>query len=161
MAPSNHATFKFMTTQLAALRPTGKSYDIADPAVAGLLVRVGPSGTKRWLFRYQWNGERTRIALGGFPEIGIAAARELALAHRSEIKRGIDPRASARPMKPPVSHRAGETYPTPALESPARSARALSASSVSGIEGPLSISNQIRATRRAFTFSPTNTSSTS
>jgi len=57
--PWNRATFKFTTMQLAALRPTGKPHDIADPAVAGLLVRVGPSGTKRWLFRYQWNGERT------------------------------------------------------------------------------------------------------
>ena len=57
-------------TRLAVLRPTGKPFDIADPAVAGLLVRVGPAGHESLLFRYQWNGERTRIALGELPEIG-------------------------------------------------------------------------------------------
>jgi integrase len=102
MPPSNRAASRFTTTHLAVLRPTGKPFDVADPAVAGLLVRVGPAGTKRWLFRYQWNGERTRIALGDFPEIGIAAARELALAHRREIKRGIDPRTSDRPYLGPA-----------------------------------------------------------
>ncbi len=87
MPPSNIAASRFTHTRLSGLRPIGKSFDVVDPAVGGLIVRVGPAGTKRWLFRYQWNGERTRIALGEFPEIGIAAAREIALAHRSDQAR--------------------------------------------------------------------------
>jgi len=83
--------------QLSALAPTGDEFDIADPAVAGLILRVGPTGTKRWLFRFRWRGERPRIALGDFPETGIAEARDLALAHRREIQRGIDPRKGERP----------------------------------------------------------------
>jgi hypothetical protein len=34
-------------SQLTALRPTGRSFDVADPAVPGLLLRIGPKGTKR------------------------------------------------------------------------------------------------------------------
>ncbi len=90
------------STQLTALRPTGKSFDVADPAVPGLLLRIGPKGTKRWLLRFKWRAERTRIALGDFPEIGLARARELAIGHRSEILRGIDPRRSSRNVATPV-----------------------------------------------------------
>ncbi len=81
---------RMSAAQLAALAPTGEEFDVVDPAVRGLILRVGPTGTKRWLFRFRWRGERPRIALGDFPETGIAEARELALAHRREIKRGID-----------------------------------------------------------------------
>jgi Arm DNA-binding domain len=88
---------RMSAAQLSSLAPTGEEFDIVDPAVAGLVLRVGPTGTKRWLFRFRWRGERPRIALGDFPETGIAEARELALAHRREIKRGIDPRRSERP----------------------------------------------------------------
>jgi hypothetical protein len=88
--------------KLSALAPTGEEFDIVDPAVARLVLRVGPTGTKRWLFRFRWRGERPRIALGDFPETGLAEARELALAHRREIKRGIDPRKSERPYLGPA-----------------------------------------------------------
>jgi hypothetical protein len=93
---------RLSVAQLSALVPTGEEFDIVDPAVAGLILRVGPTGTKRWLFRFRWRGERPRIALGDFPETGIAEARELALAHRREIKRGIDPRKSDRPYIGPT-----------------------------------------------------------
>ena len=50
---SNPGTLKFLPAQIAALNPSGKPYDVADPAVPNLLLRLGPTGTKRWLFRYQ------------------------------------------------------------------------------------------------------------
>jgi hypothetical protein len=68
---SNPGTFKF-PAQITALSPIGKSYDIADPAVPNLLLRVGPTGTKRWLFRYQWRRKQTRISIGHFPDVGLA-----------------------------------------------------------------------------------------
>jgi hypothetical protein len=88
---------RLSAAQLSALAPTGEEFDIIDPAVAGLALRVGPKGTKRWLFRFRWRGRRPRIALGDFPQTSIGEARELAVAHRGEIKRGIDPRKSERP----------------------------------------------------------------
>jgi Arm DNA-binding domain len=102
---SNPTALKFLPAQIAALKPTGKSYDLSDPAVPNLLLRVGPNGTKRWLFRYQWKKKRTRIAIGDFPEIGVAQARERAITHQNQINRGIDPRATHRPG---IAHAAGD-----------------------------------------------------
>jgi integrase len=130
---------KMSAAQLAALSPTGDEFDIADPALPGLILRVGPTGTKRWLFRFRWRGERPRIALGEFPQVGLAEARELALAHRSEIKRGIDPRTGARPTKTPASRAAHQTYPAPASQTSSGSGRVFSASLIDGGECPLSI----------------------
>jgi hypothetical protein len=92
---SNPATFKF-PAQITALTAIGKPYDVADPAVPNLLLRVGPTGTKRWLFRYQWRKKQTRISIGHFPDVGLAEARERAIVHQNQIKRGIDPRATQR-----------------------------------------------------------------
>jgi hypothetical protein len=72
-------------------------WSVADPAVPGLMLRVGPNTSKRWLLRFKWENDRTRIAIGQFPEVGIAQARECALRHRKEINDGIDPRRTARP----------------------------------------------------------------
>ena len=41
---------RMSAAQLSALAPTGEEFDIADPAVAGLVLRVGPTGTKRFVF---------------------------------------------------------------------------------------------------------------
>jgi hypothetical protein len=73
---------RFTTAALSALPITGKSYDVADPAVPGLLIRVGTGGSKRWLFRFKWKKRTSRLKIGFFPEVGIAPARERALAHR-------------------------------------------------------------------------------
>ena len=88
---------RFTTAALSALPITGQSYDVADPAVPGLLIRVGPSGSKRWLFRFKWKKRTSRLKIGFFPEVGIAPARERELAHRKELEDGIDPRRSVRP----------------------------------------------------------------
>ena len=85
---SNPTTFKF-PAQITALSPTGKSYDVADPAVPNLLLRVGPTGSKRWLFRYQWRRKQTRISIGHFPDVGLAEAREQAIKHQNQIKDGF------------------------------------------------------------------------
>lgn len=93
---SNPGTLRLFPAQISALPPRGKPYDVADPAVPNLLLRVGPTGTKRWLFRYQWKRKQTRISIGRYPDVGLAEARERAIAHQNQIRRGIDPRATER-----------------------------------------------------------------
>src|SRR5262245_9088858 len=66
--------------------------DISDPAVPGLVLRVASSGSKAWLFRFKWEGVGTRIALGKFPALGLAEARQLAMKNREWLDKGIDPR---------------------------------------------------------------------
>src|SRR5665213_4548498 len=75
------ASPRFTATQIAGLKPTGRSRDFSDPLVRGLVLRLGPTGTKRWLFRFKWNRKPSRIGLGSFPTITLAAARDSAIAN--------------------------------------------------------------------------------
>ncbi len=45
----------------------------------GLELRVKPNGGKRWVFKYQKPSDkkRTNIGFGTYPEVSLAAAREL------------------------------------------------------------------------------------
>lgn len=49
--------------------------------------------TKSWLLRYKFQGRERGMGLGPFPEIGLAAARDLAEAARTVLKLGRDPLA--------------------------------------------------------------------
>jgi len=95
--PFHRPTNRITATSVAALPARSKSYDVSDLAVVGLLLRVAPTERKSWLLRFKWNGRPSRIKIGVFPQIGIAPARELALAHRRELEDGIDPRRARRP----------------------------------------------------------------
>jgi len=59
----------------------------------GLFLRVDKSGAKRWLLRYQLNGERHDAGLGAFPAVSLAEARRLSVDMRALIQKGVDPLA--------------------------------------------------------------------
>ncbi|MBS0399804.1 MAG: DUF4102 domain-containing protein [Proteobacteria bacterium] len=65
------ASKRFTSAQIAALTGNGKKRDLPDPSVPGLILRIGPTGTKYWLFRYKWKGNATRIAHGEFQKVGL------------------------------------------------------------------------------------------
>ena len=89
---------RFVANALGGLPPG----DHTDPAVLGLQLRVRAKTdghSRTWLFRYKWRGEEwVRIAIGHFPTMSLAAARERALALRKALDDGIDPRR-ARPRR--------------------------------------------------------------
>jgi len=41
----------------------------------GLYLEVSPAGSKRWFFKFRNAGKEHRLALGGYPTVGLAAAR--------------------------------------------------------------------------------------
>lgn len=43
----------------------------------GLAVRVMPSGSKSWIYRFTFNGQRCKMTLGKYPGISLKQAREL------------------------------------------------------------------------------------
>jgi integrase len=73
--------------------PDGRPYDVRDAEVRGLRVRVMPSGERSFvlLARFQPDANPTRRALGTYPALGLAAARDRARKWRDLIARGIDP----------------------------------------------------------------------
>ena len=56
----------------------------------GLFLYVRPAG-KSWLFVFTGDGKRKKMALGNFPAVGLADAREKAADARALIAKGIDP----------------------------------------------------------------------
>lgn len=60
----------------------------------GLELRVKPNGGKRWVFKYQRPSDkkRTNIGFGTYPEVSLAAARELRREARALLAEGSDPK---------------------------------------------------------------------
>src|SRR5215471_21400538 len=78
---------------LKSLKGGSKPYDVRDTEIRGLRIRVMPSGERTFvlLARYQHGGTPTRRALGSYPALGLAEARENARGWRMLISRRIDP----------------------------------------------------------------------
>ena len=71
----------------------------------GLTLVVTQNGARSWMLRYQLLGKRRDMGLGRYPDVSLAAAREVAAAARALAARGIDPlkarhaeRKAARPV---------------------------------------------------------------
>lgn len=60
----------------------------------GLQLAVSPSGSRKWVFRFQWQGKAREMGLGAFPEISLSEARDRAGDARKLIRAGIDPISS-------------------------------------------------------------------
>jgi integrase len=76
-------------TKIRALKPKDKVYLIADGD--GLSIEVAKSGSKLWRFRYRFNGKPRVLALGRYPEVTLAEARNKRLEARRKVSAGIDP----------------------------------------------------------------------
>jgi integrase len=79
-------------TEVQRAKPREKDYELSDGS--GLILRVRPRGTKVWLFKYQkpFTKARTNIALGTFPEVSLADARQKRLEARELLASDKDPK---------------------------------------------------------------------
>ena len=75
-----------------AARPGAVARDLADGTVAGLALRVLPSGSKTWGLRARLGGQRIRIDLGTYPATTLKDARRKAHDALRIVERGDDPR---------------------------------------------------------------------
>ncbi|PRP71974.1 hypothetical protein BUE93_03510 [Chromobacterium amazonense] len=70
-------------------KPKDKTYHLVDGS--SLYLEVTPTGGKRWLLRYRFNGKPGKLALGKYPTVGSAEAREKAAAARKLLAAGVNP----------------------------------------------------------------------
>jgi len=75
-------------------RPKAKKYKMLDGG--GLSLLVLPTGTKLWLWRYQFNGGEKNMTFGEYPVIGPKEARELHFAAKKLLATGINPMAERK-----------------------------------------------------------------
>ena len=85
----------------ASARP--KPYKIADSR--GLYLLVTASGSKLWRYDYRFDNKRKTLALGKYPDITLAVAREKHQIARTKIVNGDDPMVERKQERI-----AGETF---------------------------------------------------
>ncbi len=93
---------RLTATRVAALKAEDTARDISDPEMRGLVLRVSPTGSKLWLFRYKHRGHANRISLGAHPGVTLHEARSRAKAHRDHLEQGIDPATARAPRRAPA-----------------------------------------------------------
>ncbi len=70
-------------------KPKEKAYKLADGG--GLFLWVQPSGGKWWRFKYRFGGKEKLLALGSYPDVTLADARERHSQARKVLAAGNDP----------------------------------------------------------------------
>jgi integrase len=78
-------------------KPRTKPYKIADGE--GLFLLITPSGSKYWRLKYFFAGKERLLALGVYPEITLADARERRAQARKVLAAGYDPREAKKEAK--------------------------------------------------------------
>ncbi|MBB3770999.1 integrase [Angulomicrobium tetraedrale] len=77
---------KLSTRGVLALRKPGRHSD-----GGGLYLVVDPSGAKRWLFLFRWQGKLKEMGLGGLTSVSLSVARDAAADARRLVAAGLNP----------------------------------------------------------------------
>ena len=111
MDSARRASRKLTAAYVKSAAP-GKHY---DSDVRGFYVHVQKSGARYWRLRYFHAGREKLLALGVFPEVGLAEARQRAAKARSETWGGNDPNAVKAEKHATAKRAADATYPKVSL----------------------------------------------
>jgi len=80
---------KFTDLYIRNLQPQPKRYLAREGE--GFAVEVQPSGLKSWKFIYDFVGQRRKLTLGNYPDMGLQEARKAFQEARRLLAQGIDP----------------------------------------------------------------------
>ncbi|MGE3918852.1 MAG: tyrosine-type recombinase/integrase [Hyphomicrobiaceae bacterium] len=86
---------KLSALAVNAIRGTGL-HAVGD----GLYLRITPTGTRSWVYRYMRDGQAHKMGLGSYPAVALAAAREKANDAKRLLARGQDPIAARADTTP-------------------------------------------------------------
>jgi len=84
-------------TAIKKTRPADKPFKLYDGR--GLYLLVQPNGAKYWRLKYRISEKEKVLALGVYPEVTLAEAREQCLQARKLIGKGVDPVAAKQAAK--------------------------------------------------------------
>ncbi|CAM3719048.1 tyrosine-type recombinase/integrase [Roseateles saccharophilus] len=90
-------------TAIRKLRPADKPLKVSDER--GLYLLVKPQGAKLWRWKYRFQGKEKLMAIGGYPDVSLAQAREKRDEGRKLLAAGTDPMDQRREVK--VAQRIG------------------------------------------------------
>jgi integrase len=81
-------------TRIRSAKPSERDYKLTD--FDGLYLLVRSNGSKLWRFAYRFDGKQKQIALGAYPEVTLAEARDRREASRKLLAAVKDPSVERR-----------------------------------------------------------------
>lgn len=105
---------KLTDAAVKAAKPGGKAYKLSDGGWLYLLVM--PNGAKRWRLGYRFAGKDKALALGTYPTVPLAKAREGRENAKRLIADGKDPAAERRKAKLEAKVSGATTFKAVAIE---------------------------------------------
>jgi integrase len=78
-------------------KPKAKPYKLSDGD--GMFLLISPAGGKHWRLKFRFLGKEKALAMGSYPEISLADARERRFEARKLLANGIDPSAKKQQAK--------------------------------------------------------------
>ena len=110
MPPTQLLTMKRCETA----KPKEKPYKLADGE--GMYLEIMPNGSRYWRLKYRFMGKEKRLALGVYPTISLAEAREKRLQARKLLASGTDPSEAKQESKRQALINAAHTFETVAKD---------------------------------------------
>lgn len=95
-------------SRVRAAKPRAKNYKIYDSE--GLFLLVTPAGGRLWRVKYRYDGKEKLLAVGAYPIVGLAAARQKRDAALRVLDAGKDPSAEKAQQKRAVRDAASNTF---------------------------------------------------
>jgi hypothetical protein len=101
--------------KVKSAKPREETYKLSDGG--GLYLEIMPVGSKLWRMGYTHaNGKKTRLALGAYPVVTLAGAREKRQEAKQQIDAGTDPAQARRAAKQQRNIAAANTFEVIARE---------------------------------------------
>lgn len=101
-------------TAIRKLKPGEKSFKVSDER--GLYLQVNPSGSKLWRMDYQFQKKRKTLAIGAYPALSLAEARQRRDDAKMQLQRGEDPSVAKKLTRLRDAVNAGNTFGVIAAE---------------------------------------------
>lgn len=94
--------------QVKQTKPREKDYKLTDGR--GMFLLVKKNGSKYWRFKYYFDGKEKMLALGVYPDISLADARERREDARKMVAKDIDPSEVKKRVKQARKMKAENTF---------------------------------------------------
>jgi integrase len=101
-------------TSVLKAKPRLKPYRLADGQ--GLYLEVVPSGSRYWRLKYRFAGKEKRLAIGVYPAVSLAKARQVAAEARAQLTDGFDPSIKKRERARELRRAAANSFEAVARE---------------------------------------------
>ena len=101
-------------TQCQNAKPKEKPYKISDSG--GMYLEIMPNGSKYWRLKYRYMDKEKRLALGVYPTVTLAEAREKREEAKKLLAKDIDPATAKKQAKREAQINAANTFEAVARE---------------------------------------------